>query len=1106
MASVIRPSRRTDPTYVTLTNADTAQATFTVPSLPTQRGLVFKLTVTDNAGNTHTNQVSYNVNPDTRPRATTVTLYSSQSSNPNYARLGDAVILEFATSEDLSLNRPEVTMSSGGVLVLSETAIFGQSNDGNPWVAVFQVDNTVPDGEVTFSITMTGTSGTRTQTELINDPDGGVTVDTTAPTLDEVTAAPSSGSDSTPEVVISSDEAGDVTYGGSCSSDVTTISANTNTTITLAAAVGGNLANGTYNDCTVTVTDVAGNASTLTLTEFTVSRSLNAPEIAVSSSEIGAVADGGTDSHTGAVPGTSKTVTYTVSNSGSAALTVSAITATNLTNISGQVAVSPTTFSVVQNDGSNDGEATFDVTYTPAANGAYSFQLALTNNDTDESPYDITVSGTASTDTTAPTVTSVVPSATTLGSGVTGFSIIVTFSEAMDTSQTPVLSFSPAVAAVLQNATTQTGTWSDGSDSSVTNDTYTVTYSVTDAGVNIADVDVLVGTAFQDAVGNALASTHTASDVFSIEQDTTPPTVTSITGPTDPTSTSPFTVTVTFSEPVSGFNAASDLTVTNGTAGTPTETTPNDGTTYQVAITPTADGEVGVTVNANAATDSANNGNTASSQYTIDYDGTAPTVSSITGPTDPTSTSPFTVTVTFSEAVSGFNAASDLTVTNGTAGTPTETTPNGGTTYQVAITPTADGEVGVTVNANAATDSATNGNTASSQFTIDYDGTAPTVSSITGPTSSTNTSPFTVTVTFDEAVSGFNAASDLTVRNGTAGTPTEVTPNDGTTYQVAITPTADGEVGVTVNANAATDSTNNGNTASSEYTFDYDGTAPTLTTVTIASDNATDTSQATIGNVIALSFEASETLGSTPTVTIANQSVTPTNISSGNTWVATLTVDDTIPTGLVTFTISNLVDTSSNAASDVTTTTDGSSVTIDTTAPTVTISAPAEARGPFTATFTFSESVTGFELADITIGNGTASDFAGTDDVYTATITPTEHGTVTLDVAAAVAIDGAGNNNTAADQITIDYIDENYVRQRTQRIISNFMTRRGDAITSNQPDYTERLNQGSASGAGVCTGTSFSGEGSYANNRMNFATSLRQMLERQQSQEGSAPR
>ena len=82
---------------------------------------------------------------------------------------------------------------------------------------------------------------------------------------------------------------------------------------------------------------------------------------------------------------------------------------------------------------------------------------------------------------------------------------------------------------VLQNATTQTGTWSDGSGSSVTNDTYTVTYSVTDAGVNIADVDVLVGTSLSRCRNsNALASTHTASDVFSIEQDTTAPTVTSV--------------------------------------------------------------------------------------------------------------------------------------------------------------------------------------------------------------------------------------------------------------------------------------------------------------------------------------------------------------------------------------------------------------------------------------------------------------------------------------------------------------------------------------------------------------------------------------------------
>ncbi len=89
---------------------------------------------------------------------------------------------------------------------------------------------------------------------------------------------------------------------------------------------------------------------------------------------------------------------------------------------------------------------------------------------------------------------------------------------------------------------------------------------------------------------------------------------------------------------------------------------------------------------------------------------------------------------------------------------------------------------------------------------------------------------------------------------------------------------------------------------------------------------------------------------------------------------------------------------------------------VDNAAPTVEITAPAAANAPFTATFTFSEPVTGFTLTDIAVGNGTASDLTGGDGdtAFTATITPGADGEVTLDVAEDVAEDAAGNGNVAA--------------------------------------------------------------------------------------------
>ena len=94
---------------------------------------------------------------------------------------------------------------------------------------------------------------------------GTTTIDTTAPVIAEVTAVTTPTTYTTPDYTFSSDEAGTITYGGSCSSS-TTSAISGNNTITLVS-----LSIGTYSDCTITVTDAAGNvSSTLTLSSFSV--------------------------------------------------------------------------------------------------------------------------------------------------------------------------------------------------------------------------------------------------------------------------------------------------------------------------------------------------------------------------------------------------------------------------------------------------------------------------------------------------------------------------------------------------------------------------------------------------------------------------------------------------------------------------------------------------------------------------------------------------------------------------------------------------------------------------------------------------------------------
>ena len=75
---------------------------------------------------------------------------------------------------------------------------------------------------------------------------------TTALIIKEVTAVTTPTIDTTPNYTFSSTKAGTITYGGSCSSS-TTIAIAGNNTITL-----NTLSDGTYSNCTITVTDSSG--------------------------------------------------------------------------------------------------------------------------------------------------------------------------------------------------------------------------------------------------------------------------------------------------------------------------------------------------------------------------------------------------------------------------------------------------------------------------------------------------------------------------------------------------------------------------------------------------------------------------------------------------------------------------------------------------------------------------------------------------------------------------------------------------------------------------------------------------------------------------------
>jgi hypothetical protein len=145
--------------------------------------------------------------------------------------------------------------------------------------------------------------------------------------------------------------------------------------------------------------------------------------------------------------------------------------------------------------------------------------------------------------------------------------------------------------------------------------------------------------------------------------DNTPPNVSieQATAQADPTAASPINFTVEFDEPVSGF-ATGDVTLSgtaNPTVDTVTEIAPNDGTTYNVAVSGmTGDGTVIATIGAGVAQDLSGNGNEASTSLDneVRYDATAPVLLSIERfdpMTSPTNADNLQWALTFSEVVSG---------------------------------------------------------------------------------------------------------------------------------------------------------------------------------------------------------------------------------------------------------------------------------------------------------------------------------------------------------------------------------------------------------------------------------------------------------------------
>ncbi len=381
-------------------------------------------------------------------------------------------------------------------------------------------------------------------------------------------------------------------------------------------------------------------------------------------------------------------------------------------------------------------------------------------------------------------------------------------------------------------------TWTSGNTDvvSTTGDSAAVTRPTTDTTVTLT-ATITKG----EASNTKEVSVVVLGTSLGASNDTTAPTVTITSAESTLTAESPFTATLTFSEDISGLEL-SDLTATNATVANLQTTTANR--VFTVSVTPSASpSDITLTIPAGGVVDGASNANTVSNVFSIRYDTSALTVAMTSSAGSSTNASPFSATITFSEAVAGFVLA-DIGVTNGAAGALTSSDDR---VFTANITPSANGAVMVSVAAGVATDafSQTKSNTATSALSTVYDGTAPTVdSTVPADAASAVAITSTVAVVFSEAMDTSTLTTNTTdttcsgslqvssdsfstcVRMAAAPVATNgnktftVTPNaslsHAATYKIRITTAAKDAAG---NAIAAAVTTETGFTTASKMIF-----------------------------------------------------------------------------------------------------------------------------------------------------------------------------------------------------------------------------------------------------------------------------------------------
>ncbi len=324
----------------------------------------------------------------------------------------------------------------------------------------------------------------------------------------------------------------------------------------------------------------------------------------------------------------------------------------------------------------------------------------------------------------------------------------------------------------------------------------------------------------------------------------------------------------------------------------------------------------------------------------------------------------------------------------------------------------ADGTATISMPAGAVSDLAGNMSLAATPVSVVVDTIAATASLSATPTPAISSATvISVAVDFGEAVSGFTL-SDLTVLNGTALNLVTIDAATGK-FSVVVTPTEDGLVSVQVVGAAARDTAGNFTEASQALIRTVDRTPPTP----MLSTNQPPRTNRSVFDVN-VDFAEAVTEPRRSSLVVSGGTASEPIILSDQRYVFTITA--TSGPVEISFAADSVTDVAGNANAVSNTI----SLVVDTAALVPDIdstSASVITSDSFDLSINFGKAVTNFDASDVVVSGASIGEFTPVELAtgrYTATISATVDGLVTVSIPAGAAVDTAGNSSESSNVIT----------------------------------------------------------------------------------------